>query len=364
MAKKKKDYTALTEEELKTEMEAAKEGKDVEAAEGVEKELKMRKHKEEMAKKVEKKFANLKKYKDKLNYKEPVYKDQSWIGMSYAFKEVTRLPGLPESSIIICGGKPDVGKSTVAMEAAVFAQQKAILPVFIITENKFSKDRGEKMGIDFENTMIYNGIKTIEEGCNHIKDLLDKQESGDLPYDLLFIWDSIGSTPSIAELKKQEEETGRAMMETAKVINEKIGRYLSHRINNTRNIDYPYNATLLIINQAYTQPPDMPGAPPKIVFRGGDGATYAASLIIRMGGVKSSASKIMATKDGVEVAFAIRTALVVEKNHVTNVCAKGKIICTDHGFILDDKVAIDEYKATNKEGWDLNYDKVANVELD
>lgn len=165
-------------------------------------------------------------------------------------------------------------------------------------------------------------------------------------------------------MRKQEEETGRAMMETAKVINEKIGRYLGHRINNTRKEDYPYNATFLIINQAYTQPPEMPGAPPKIVFRGGDGATYAASLIIRMGGVKSAASKIMAVKDGVEVAFAIRTAIVVEKNHVTNVCAKSKIICTDHGFIHDDKAAIDAYKAENKDGWELNYDKVAKVDYD
>lgn len=365
MAKKiKKDYKSMTEEQLTAELEAAKTAKDVEETENVEKELKMRKFKADTAKKMEKKFLSLNKYKSTINYKEPTYKPQEWIDMSPAFKEATRLPGLPVSSIIICGGKPDVGKSTIAMESAAYAQKQGIVPVFIITENKFSPERGEKMGIDFKNTIIYNGVKTIEEGCDYVKKVLDDQESGDLGFDVLIIWDSIGSTPSIAELRKQEEETGRAMMETAKVINEKIGRYLSHRINNTRNESYPYSATFLIINQAYTQPPDMPGAPPKIVFRGGDGATYAASLIIRMGGVKSSASKIMATKDGIEVAFAIRTAIVVEKNHVTNVCAKSKIICTDHGFITDDKTSIDQYKADNKDGWDLNYDKVATVELD
>lgn len=153
-------------------------------------------------------------------------------------------------------------------------------------------------------------------------------------------------------------------METAKVIREKIGRYLSHRINNTRNASYPYSATLLIVNQAYTQPADGPQGQPKIVFYGGEGATYAASLIVRMGGVKSSAAKIPAVKDGIEVGFAIRTNVTVEKNHVTNVCAKGKIICTDHGFILDDKDAIDNYKKDYKDGWDIDYEKVSKIQFD
>ena len=356
MAKKKKDYKSMTEEQLQEEIAVSTEAKDAEGREEVEKEIKMRKYKEDMAKKTAKKFEGLDKYKAKMNYKEPVYKTQEWIDMDPAWKTETCLPGIPEGHIICIGGLPDGGKTTVAMVAAANAQKKGILPVFIITENKFSFDRARKMGIDFGETIVFNGIQTIEEGCLYVKKVLDDQESGELKQDVLIIWDSIGSTPSEAELKKQEEGTGRARMETAKVIREKIGRYLSHRINNTRNQSYPYTATFLIINQAYTGPSDVPGGPPKLVFYGGGGVTYAASLIIRMGGIKSASSKIMATKDGIEVAFAIRTAIVVDKNHVTNVCPRGKIICTDHGFILDDKAAIDDYKAKNKDGWDLNYE--------
>lgn len=356
MAKKKKDYRSMTEEQLTAEMDVSKEAKDAEGMEAAQKELKMRKFKEDTAKKMEKKFLNLGKYKEKINYKEPVYKPQEWIDMSPAWKEETCLPGMPAGSVICVGGLPDSGKSTAAMEAAAYAQRQGIVPVFIITENKFSFDRARKMGVNFDNAIVYNGIKTIEEGCVYVKNVLDDQETGKLPFDVLIIWDSIGSTPSEAELKKQEEESGRAMMETAKVIREKIGRYLSHRINNTRNETYPYTATFLIVNQAYSGPSDVPGGPPKLVFYGGGGVTYSASLIIRMGGIKSSSSKIMATKDGIELAFAIRTAIVVEKNHVTNVATKGKIICTDHGFIRDDKAAIDEYKSNNKEGWELTYD--------
>jgi len=361
MAKKKKDYRSMTEEQLTAELEVAKEGKDADVAEEVEREMKVRKSKAEIAKKMEKKFMNLSKYKEKISYKQPVYKEQSWIDMDSAWKVETCLPGIPAGHLICVGGLPDSGKSTAAMVAAANAQKQGVVPVFIITENKFSFERAKKMGIDFDKAIVYNGIQTIEEGCQYVKKVLDDQESGELPFDVLIIWDSIGSTPSEAELKKQEEESGRAMMETAKVIREKIGRYLSHRINNTRNESYPYTATFLIINQAYTGPSDVPGGPPKLVFYGGGGVTYSASLIIRMGGIKSSSSKIMATKDGIEVAFAIRTAIVVDKNHVTNVCTKGKIVCTDHGFILDDKAAIDEYKAKNKDGWELDYNRESDV---
>jgi len=355
MAKKKTDYKTLTEEQLQEELATAKTNADIEAAEAVEKELKMRKYKADTAKKAEKKFLELDKYKAKMNYKEPVYKPQEWIEMSSAWKTETTLPGIPQGHVICIGGLPDSGKSTAAMEAAAGAQKRDIVPVFIITENKFSFDRARKMGVDFDKAIVYNGIQTIEEGCTYVKNLLDDQEKGHLKYDLLIIWDSIGSTPSEAELKKQEEESGRAMMETAKVIREKIGRYLSQRINNTRNESYPYTATFLIINQAYTGPSDVPGGPPKLVFYGGGGVTYSASLIVRMGGIKSASSKITATKNGMEVAYAIRTHIVVEKNHVTNICPKGKIICTDHGFILDDKTAIEEYKATYKDGWELDF---------
>ena len=64
-----------------------------------------------------------------------------------------------------------------------------------------------------------------------------------------------------------------------------------------------------------------------------------------------------ATKDGDTISFAIKSALVVEKNHITNVQGKGKVLCTDQGFIEDDPKAIADYKDKYKSGWDLEYDK-------
>jgi hypothetical protein len=302
-------------------------------------------------------FKGLSDYKKNMKRTEAIYKPQTWVDMSQAFKDTLKLPGIPIGAITAVGGLPDTGKSTVAVEAAAFAQKQDILPVFIITENKFSFERAEKMGVNFSDALVFNDVKTIEEGCRLIQEMLEEQEAGSLSHDLLFIWDSIGSTPSKKELESHKTEDGsRAMMETAKVIREKIGRFLSHKINNTRNKDYPYTATLLIVNQAYTAPADVPGGPPKLIFYGGGGVPYAASLVIRMGGIKSNSAKVTAVHKGVEVAYAIKSSIVVEKNHITNISvAKGKIICTDHGFIIDDKKALEEYKNRTKPEWSLNY---------
>jgi RecA/RadA recombinase len=93
--------------------------------------------------------------------------------MSPAFKEVTRLAGLPVGAITQVIGKSNSGKSTLAIEAAAHAQKQGILPVFIITENKFSFERAESMGVDFESAIVHSGVKYIEEGCTYVKQILD-----------------------------------------------------------------------------------------------------------------------------------------------------------------------------------------------
>lgn len=306
-----------------------------------------------------KKFGKLSEYKAKINFKDVKYKPQEWINMSPAFKEVTKLPGIPTGHIIMNYGKSDTGKSTMGLEAAANAQKLGIIPVFIITENKFSFERGEKMGVNFEDAIVHNGVATIEEGCKYVKETLDAQESGDLPYDVLFIWDSIGGTPSEKELgKKEEGESGGGMMVTARVIREEITRYLGPRINATRNDSFPYTSTIIFINHAYTAPPSMPGAPPSLVPYGGDGIYYVATLVFRTGGIVGRSSKVTATKNGDEFGFALKTDLIVQKNHITNVStSKAKILCTDHGFLLDDKEAIAAYKKEYASDWDLKYDE-------
>jgi hypothetical protein len=187
---------------------------------------------------------------------------------------------------------------------------------------------------------------------------MEQQKSGKLNFDILFLWDSIGMTPTKAEWAAQAEDGGKtAMMVAAKVIRALFLRDLAPKINNTRKKEVPYTNSLLVVNHAYTAPPRPPATIGTIEPYGGDGLYLAATLVFRQGGVMSRSSKVTATKNGAKVAFAIKSALVVDKNHITNVAANGAIICTDHGFIIDNKDVIDTYKESYRSGWDLEFDK-------
>jgi len=305
---------------------------------------------------IRKKFTGLSEYKAKNNIKEMEYKPQEWIDMSPAFKETTRLPGIPMGHVVMNYGKSDTGKTTMLIEAGAYAQKQGIVPVLVLTENKFSWDRAKVMGLDKDNCIVFEGIQTIEDGVHELAEILKKQEKGELNFDLLMLWDSIGMTPTKAEWEAQQEEDGSAaMMIAAKVIRAQFTRFLGPKINNTRKKECPYTNTLLVVNHAYTAPPKPPSRIGTLEPYGGDGLYLVSTLVFRQGGVAGRSSKVKAVKDKVDVSFAIKSALVVDKNHITNVLAGGNIICTDHGFILEEN--IDAYKKQYRDGWDLEFDR-------
>ena len=66
------------------------------------------------------------------------FKEQTWIPLSEAYQEITSVPGIPQGHIVLLRGHSDTGKTTALLEAAVSAQKRGILPVFIITEMKWN----------------------------------------------------------------------------------------------------------------------------------------------------------------------------------------------------------------------------------
>jgi|ERR1035437_180267 hypothetical protein len=285
-------------------------------------------------------------------------KPESWLRMSPAFQQVTGLKGAIVGGINIVHGKSDTSKSTFALELAKFAQEDGTLVCWLITEKKWSRQRCVDMGVDLDKCIVNSDINFIEEGCDFIEELLKDQEEGRLPHDILFIWDSIGATPSKREWESAEEgESGKGMMVTAKVLRERISRRIFHKINNTKKETYPYNATLFVVNQSYIVPPAFAGGQPKLVPTGGDALTYSASLVFRFGGVTSASSKVKCVKNSVQLAFASKIAVVVEKNHVSEICSEGKLCSGKDGFFLDTKEAIEAYKKEHRDGWALEFDK-------
>ncbi len=296
------------------------------------------------------------------------YKPDSFIPMSKAFQDLTMFPGFPQGHVHMVYGLSDCGKTTMLLELAKGAQSKNILPVFVISEKKWSWKRCAIMGID-KNDCVYNDeIEFIEEACDYIASVLKDQAEGRLKEDIVFLWDSVGATPSRAEWEAQEEhdklvkkaiEEGKdpkevkksttAMMVTAKVLREQIERKINHLINRTRNEKYPYLATLFIVNHGYVSPNPM--GPASLVPYGGGGIKLACTLVFRQGKVSGSAKKISATVGGTDIVYGLQVPLVFEKNHLNGLSAQGEVIVTPHGYIHATKEAEEEYKKAHRSDW-------------
>jgi hypothetical protein len=286
------------------------------------------------------------------------FKDQQWIPLSPAFQEVTSIPGIPMGHIVMLRGHSDTGKTTAMIEAAVSAQTNGILPVFIITEMKWNWEHAVQMGleinitkdpatgdvIDYEGNFIYvdrETLSSIEDVAAFMLDLMDEQKKGNLPYDLLFLWDSIGSIPCDLSIRsnKNNNEWNAGAMST------QFGNNVNQKIVMTRKESSPYTNTLVVVNKVWTLKPEGPMGQPKLMNKGGYAMWYDATFVVTFGNVMSAGtSKIKAIKDGKQVEFAKRTNLQIDKNHVNGVTTRGKIIMTPHGFINDDEKELKAYK--------------------
>tara|TARA_R110000851_G_scaffold156329_3_gene298805 strand:- start:826 stop:1902 length:1077 start_codon:yes stop_codon:yes gene_type:complete len=294
------------------------------------------------------------------------FKDQDWVPLSPAFQEVTSVPGIPLGHIVLLRGHSDTGKTTALLEAAVAAQKRGILPVFIITEMKWSWEHAKMMGfevdeifdettgelVDYEGQFLYvdrETINTIEDVAAFILDLMDEQKKGNLPYDLLFLWDSIGSVPCEMSIKsnKNNNEWNAGAMST------QFGNNVNQRITLSRKESSKYTNTLVCVNKVWAAKPSVPMGQPKLMNKGGFAMWFDATFVVTFGNIADSGtSKLKAIKDGKQVEFAKRTNLQIDKNHINGVQSRGKIVMTPHGFILDNDKDLKGYKDSQKGEWE------------
>ena len=293
------------------------------------------------------------------------FKSQDWIPLSPAFQEVTSVPGIPLGHISLLRGHSDTGKTTALLEAAVAAQKRGILPVFIITEMKWSWEHAKMMGfevdeifdvetgelVDYEGQFLYvdrETLHTIEDVAAFILDLMDEQKKGNLPYDLLFLWDSIGSIPCEMSVKsnKNNNEWNAGAMST------QFGNNVNQRITLSRKESSKYTNTLVCVNKVWAAKPVVPMGQPKLMNKGGFAMWFDATFVVTFGNIADSGtSKLKAIKDGKQVEFAKRTNLQIDKNHINGIQSRGKIVMTPHGFILDNDRDLKNYKESQKEEW-------------
>ena len=309
---------------------------------------------------------NLDAFKEKKGLKQNIkFKDQEWIPLSQAFQDVTSIPGIPMGHIVLLRGHSDTGKTTAMIEAAVSAQKRKILPVFIITEMKWNWEHATQMGMDvkevkdpetgevlnYEGNFIYvdrETINSIEDVAGFILDLIDEQKKGNLPYDLLFLWDSIGSVPCEMSIKsnKNNNEWNAGAMST------QFGNSVNQKITLSRKESSPYTNTLVCINKVWTLKAESPMGKPKLMNKGGYAMWFDSTFVVTFGNIMSAGtSKIKAIKDGKQVEFAKRVNIQIDKNHINGVTTRGKIVMTPHGFINDNDRELKAYKEDRKDEW-------------
>ena len=207
------------------------------------------------------------------------YKPQRFFDLGKNFLEAVGLPGPAFGHINMFLGHSDTGKTTALVKTAVSAQKQNVLPVFIITEQKWSFEHARLMGFDCEEVVdeetgeidwdgffiFNNNFSYIEQITDYINELLDAQDKGELEYDLLFLWDSIGSVPS-----KMTYDGKGGKQHNAATLADKIGMGINQRISGSRKADSKYENTLVIVNQPWVELPDNPFGQPKIKAKGGE----------------------------------------------------------------------------------------------
>jgi hypothetical protein len=266
-------------------------------------------------------------------------------------------------------GHSNSSKTTALVKAAVSVQKKGHLPVFIITEKKWSWDHAVELGLEakmvdgeWDGQFIFNdNFDYIEQVTDYINELLDEQEKGNIPYSLCFLWDSVGSVPC-----KMTFDGKGGKQHNASVLADKIGMGIQARITKSRKEDYPYTNTMVVVNQPWVELPDNPFGQPTIKAKGGEALWLASALVFLFGNQKNAGiNHITATKNGRTVSYAIRTKISVLKNHINGLGYKdGKIIATAQGYIADDKDALETYKKEYSQYWNAILTGTGEITLD
>lgn len=326
---------------------------------------------------------DIKDFKKNLKLPTTADKPMEWFIMPKGYVDALSLPGIPKGYFSGCCGWNSTGKSTLKNCLIASAQRQGVLPVLFETESNFDfqyaincgmeatpimgvdEETGEEKVIDYDGNFILFNNEAICEYCGDmdystmtrkstkrkvavvediayiINDLLDKQEAGELPVELLFIWDSVGS---VSSWKSYSSKAGNNMFD-ANSISVAFNTIVNTRIPSSRSQNYPYTNSFFIVNKIWDSSMATMGKP-SVKLKGGVSFEYALRLLIFCGKiVTSGVKKLQATLKSEKYVFGTEAPISIKKNHLPtpyNVTYEGEIICTSHGIIAESE--IEEYK--------------------
>lgn len=323
------------------------------------------------------KLAALKAFKENNNLNGAKEKDPSWIILPEAFQEATRMPGIPCGYVVAARGHSNTGKSTIKLEIIKAAQRQGIIPVVFELENNFAWKHAKSIGVNIseytdeetgeimygpgDDMLYYDTAKlyeiygkydhehgkwlskparetyVIEDVAMCIKDLIRKQREGELPFDMIFIIDSIG----VGDCYRGAVSNNSNNQWFAGALSVSFNTIVNDLIPSSRNINSPYTNTLFVVQKIWIQTTAI--GLPSVKNKGGSTLMWSYRVLYHLGGVESASVKALkATSGGRTYQFGTQVKIKVEKNHVDSLTYEGEICCLDQG--LWDPNKIDQYK--------------------
>lgn len=333
--------------------------------------------KKKEVKSMQDKLSALRAFKEKNNLNCSVEKEPRWLILPEPLQKACKIPGIPLGFCSRVRGKSNVGKSTLKLEAIKAAQQQNILPVVFELENNFGWGHAKEIGVHISETvnpdtgeiiygpgddMLYYDTATlyelygkfdhehgkwlskpnrdtyvIEDVALCIKDLIRKQREGELPFDMIFIIDSIG----VGDCYRSAVNNSSNNMWYAGAVSVAFNTIVNDLIPSSRNINSEYLNTFFFVQKIWTK--TTATGLSSSVSKGGESMDWSVRVSYYMGGVESaSIKKLTATSGGRDYKYGTKTKIQVEKNHISDITYEGEICSTAHGFWDPDK--LDEYK--------------------
>jgi len=308
-----------------------------------------------------KKGFSIEDYKKSKNLITEKAKPLEWYKCSDALHEATGLYGFPKGYVSLTRGLSNTGKSTSLSEAIVDAQKQGDLVIMIDTETNLGRDRLSLMGFDWDSDdyiMIDSDFllnefgklrdpkrieASIEDMADCVNFFLNEQEIGNLPRDILFAVDSIGTLNCNASIAAKDKGSSDNNMWNAGAYEHAFKSIINNRIPSTRKTSKPYTATFVGVQKVWID--NMGNGVMK--NKGGEAFYFAARLMYQFGGIKSNGAKaVKFTSKKKEVQIGVETRVSVVKNHLDGelggISMDGRVVSTPHGFISPE--SINDYK--------------------
>lgn len=314
-----------------------------------------------------KKSFSINNFREKIGIPNVPDKPTEWIPLSPALHEQTGIVGIPNGYVTTFRGFSNTGKSTALYEAAVSAQKMGKLPIFLDLESNVSSSRFELMGLDQSDEANFIKVTkkelielyamkdnrdsaSIEDAAEFIKEILARQRDGEIPFDIMFLMDSIGTLDSARVIHAKQDGKGVDYRWNGGAYSSAFGEILDRLIPLSKRQDSEFTNSLVGVQQIRKIISSM--GTTEVENKGGDTFFYGTRLMFHMGNkMNHGARKVSAVSKGISIEFGKEARIAVEKNQIDGdtggVSKEGKIISTPHGYISTDKASIDEYKKAN-----------------